>query len=130
MLLSRLRPILIDSVPREGLVAQVVASRVRTANWERRTLGDASANSRSRGDKSGVYVPVTSVVANRLRTPDRHEKDAYQSSVIVSGSRRPLKLRHTDAEVLWGHGALLNVQAIPATAQGLCISNTFWRTNA
>jgi hypothetical protein len=26
--------------------------------------------------------------------------------------------------------ALLNIHAIPATAQGLCISNTFWRTNA
>lgn len=51
------------------------------ANRERRILGDASTNSRSQGDESGVYVPVTSVVANRLRTPDRHEKDVHQSSV-------------------------------------------------
>src|SRR5258706_5486812 len=59
----------------------------RVRNRERRSLGDASANSRSRGDESGMYLPVTSVVANRLRTPDRREKDAYQSSVL--GSPQP-----------------------------------------
>lgn len=55
--------------------------RMSFANRERRNLGDASTKSRSQGDESGAYVPVTSVVASRLRTPGRHEKDVYQSSV-------------------------------------------------
>jgi hypothetical protein len=47
----------------------------------RQTVGDANANSRMWGNELGVYVPVTSAVANRLRRPGQRGKKMYQSGV-------------------------------------------------